>query len=141
MVGPGSRMSIHVPEICFEAANYTLVVPRERIQLQRDGHTDSFWSVRFRLNDVSEQPLHVLYAWSRGDAWLAPRLPRWSVAGAPVLYKLQLSTMEPIRATATDDQPEESGGIAFLRAFLPLLDAQSAADGSSAQSIDRPSEA
>lgn len=138
MVGPGSRMSIHVPEICYEASNYTLVAPRERIAIARAGRTDSFWSVRFRLNDVSEQPMQVLYAWNRGDAWLAPRYPRWSVAGAPVLYKLQLSSVDPIQVQAGEGQGQESVGVAFLREFLPLLDAAANSDRAPAPSPQPP---
>jgi hypothetical protein len=116
MVGPGSRMSIHVPEICFESANYSLVAPRERIDIVQDNRFDHFWRVRFRLNDVSQQPLDVLYAWSKGQTWLAPKFPRWSVAGTPILYKLQLSTIGSADATVVDDSASE-----FLKAFLPVL--------------------
>lgn len=109
-------MSIHVPEICFESANYALVAPRERIEVVQGSRADQFWRVRFRLNDVSQQPLDVLYAWSKGDAWLAPKFPRWSVAGTPVLYKLQLSTLG-----STGPTTAESCATEFLEAFLPVL--------------------
>lgn len=141
MVGPGSRMSIHVPEICYEADNYTLVAPRERIEVARAGRSDSFWSVRFRLNDVSEQPMQVLYAWNRGDAWLAPRYPRWSVAGAPVLYKLQLSSVGPIPVRSEEGQEQDSDGVAFLREFLPLLDASANLDRAPADANETPAAA
>lgn len=91
MVGPGSKMSIHVPEICFESNNYTLVEQRQEFDVAVNNATHQFWGVTFKMNDVTQRKLRVLYAWSEGDRWLAPRMPRWSVAGAPVLYKLQMS--------------------------------------------------
>ncbi len=130
MVGPGSKMSIHVPEICFEAANYTLVSSRERVELREDGHTDAFWSVQFRLNDASQQPLSVLYGWSKGGEWLAPRMPRWSVAGTRVLYKLQLSTIGVAGEMSVDGSETETAGRAFLTDFLPLLRRQLAGGSS-----------
>jgi hypothetical protein len=91
MVGPGSKMSIHVPEICYEANNFTLLGPRQRFQVTAGGQQHTFWSVTFQVNDSTERKMRVLYGWSDGNQWLAPRMPRWSVAGEPVLYKLQLS--------------------------------------------------
>jgi hypothetical protein len=113
MVGPGSKMSIHVPEICYEASNFTLLGPRERFELEVEGRPHALWGVRFQVNDVSERRVRVLYGWSRGDEWMAPRLPRWSVAGAPVLYKMQLSHVD--QDLATSDESEDDP---VLRAFL-----------------------
>jgi hypothetical protein len=99
MVGPGSKMSIHVPEICYEASNFTLIQPRTLAPLPRKDRNDGFWSVVFRVNDVSQQQLRVLYGWSEGTTWQAPRFPRWSVASAPVLYKIQLSHVQAASTT------------------------------------------
>jgi hypothetical protein len=150
MVGPGAKMSIHVPEICYEANNFTLLGDRQLVTLAepesgRGGSgggsaasyaapaTDAFWRVTFQLNDVSQQQLEVAYGWSVGEAWSAPRLPRWSLGAAPVLYKLQASHVqgrmmtrvaEPVVAGASG---AESGGTEssvlrdFLREFVPLL--------------------
>ncbi len=91
MVGPGSKISIHVPEICYESSNFTLLESRGRYDVRMGDVTHAFWGVMFQVNDVSQKKLRVLYGWSDGGAWLAPTMPRWSVAGAPVLYKLQVS--------------------------------------------------
>lgn len=117
MVGPGAKMSIHVPEICFEAKNYSLIQDRERIQIDTNNNeTDEFWSVAFQLNDVSERRLNVYYGWKSDDNWIAPAMPRWAVAGNPVLYKLQLS--EQISAS---NDGSAGGAGEFLKAFLPVL--------------------
>lgn len=114
MVGPGAKMSIHVPEICFEARNFRLIQERQLAHVDRD----SFWHVGFQLNDVSERRLNVYYGWKANDGWVAPKMPRWAVAGQPVLYKLQLS--EHLSAAGQD----EGGARDFLTHFLPLLNEQ-----------------
>ncbi|MCA9170845.1 MAG: exosortase-associated EpsI family protein [Planctomycetales bacterium] len=105
MVGPGSRMSVHVPEICYEANNFTLLEARRQYEIAAADQTNCFWGVLFQLNDVSQQRLRVLYGWSEGGAWQAPQYPRWSVAGSPVLYKLQLSFAES-SASASEQRSE-----------------------------------
>ncbi|MCP4190604.1 MAG: exosortase-associated EpsI family protein [Planctomycetaceae bacterium] len=118
MVGPGAKMSIHVPEICFEAKNYSLVQDRERIRVDSPTAVENeLWSVVFQLNDVSEQRINVYYGWKADEHWVAPTMPRWSVAGNPVLYKLQLSEQV---TTAVDGS--EGGALGFLESFLPVLD-------------------
>ena len=119
MVGPGAKMSIHVPEICFEAKNYTLIQDRERVQIESEDGDDELWSVAFQLNDVSEQRLNVYYGWRADRNWVAPTMPRWSVAGTPALFKLQLTEQIP----ASIDSGE-GGAIDFLEAFLPVLNAR-----------------
>jgi hypothetical protein len=113
MVGPGSKMSIHIPEICYEASNFTLLGDRERFPVTAAGQQHELWGVRFQVNDVSERKVRVLYGWSTGAQWMAPRMPRWSVAGAPVLYKLQVSH---IVNDPTSTNPSDSD--ALLRNFL-----------------------
>lgn len=100
MVGPGSKMSIHVPEICFESNNFTLLDERQRLDVPVGGRSHAFWRVRFRLNDVSEQHLQVYYGWSDGADWVAPSMPRWSLAGEPVLFKLQVSYSKGFEGSA-----------------------------------------
>lgn len=119
MVGPGSKMSIHVPEICFEAKNYSLIQERQLDHIDANEQQDSFWTVAFQLNDVSERRLNVYYGWKADQGWVAPRMPRWSVAGYPVLFKLQLSEQLPASSSR-----EQGGAKDFLRHFLPVLNAR-----------------
>lgn len=116
MVGPGSKISVHVPEICFESTNYTLTHKRRRVDFEHEQGTDSFWTVTFQSNDVSERRLNVYYGWKADDGWVAPQMPRWSVAGSPVLYKLQLTEELPATGDASVAGAEE-----FLKLFLPIL--------------------
>ena len=116
MVGPGSKISVHVPEICFESTNYTLIQNRRRLDLEHEQGTDSFWTVAFQSNDVSQRRLNVYYGWSANDGWVAPQMPRWSVAGSPILYKLQLTEEVPATGDASGTGAED-----FLKRFLPVL--------------------
>jgi hypothetical protein len=121
MVGPGSKMSIHVPEICYEASNFTLLGSRERFTLEASGQQHALWSVRFQVNDVSERKVRVLYGWSRGGEWMAPWMPRWSVAGSPVLYKMQLSHIA--NDVTVGDRPDNDPLLsAFLQDAITVLD-------------------
>jgi hypothetical protein len=140
MVGPGAKMSIHVPEICYEASNFTLLGDRRLVTLAdtkvasgssaRDGQgaarevttpsSDAFWGVSFQLNDVSQQRLEVAYGWSLGESWSAPTLPRWTVGAAPVLYKLQASHVQD--PSLSDAAANEASVLReFLREFVPVL--------------------
>jgi len=147
MVGPGAKMSIHVPEICYEASNFTLLGDRRLVTLAdtkvasgssaRDGQgaareatapstepsSDAFWGVSFQLNDVSQQRLEVAYGWSLGESWSAPTLPRWTVGAAPVLYKLQAShVQDPSLSDAAGSAEHEASVLReFLREFVPVL--------------------
>lgn len=127
LVGPGAKMSVHVPEICFEATNYRLVQDRERVQVSDGEREDFFWRVRFQMNDVTRRQIDVLYGWYSDGGWLAPQYPRWSVAGVPVLFKLQL--LSPVSDPwKTSDQTSgsftDSIGNDFLKQFLPILNSE-----------------
>lgn len=122
MVGPGSKMSIHVPEICFEANSFTLTKERTPLMLDDESDADAFWSVMFRVNDVSQRPLQVVYGWNEGARWVAPEMPRWSVAGAPVLYKLQLAYADPqATGTATGTGASDDRLRELLRAIVGAM--------------------
>ncbi len=143
MVGPGAKMSIHVPEICYEASNFTLLGDRRLVTLAestvasgssaRDGQgaarevttpsSDAFWGVSFQLNDVSQQRLEVAYGWSLGESWSAPTLPRWTVGAAPVLYKLQASHVQDPSLSGAAGSAEHEASVLreFLREFVPVL--------------------
>ena len=121
IVGPGSKMSIHVPEICYEASNFTLLSPRERVDVKAANRDHSFWGVTFQVNDVSERTVRVLYGWSAGQQWLAPLFPRWSVAGYPILYKLQLSFVGNDPTTRDQQASDEEIGR-FLDEAIAILD-------------------
>jgi hypothetical protein len=122
MVGPGSKMSIHVPEICYEASNFTLIESRRVWQVEANDQQHAFWGVVFKVNDVSQRQLRVLYGWSNGQTWVAPESPRWAVAGEPVLYKLQLAyALQHAGQTEISEQRLESLLLEIVNALEPYL--------------------
>ena len=123
MVGPGAKMSVHVPEVCYESNNYTLLEDREIFNVEVNGQTHHFWSVHFRVNEVSQRELRVLYGWTNGGHWQAPRVARWSVAGEPVLYKLQVSHALT-GLVHVDEQASQEATRLFMQMVIPLIQAK-----------------
>lgn len=116
LTGPSGTMAVHTPELCYSSRNYTLDGQRTVVEIPRaDGAADSFWTVIFRGNDVNAQSLRVYYAWSTGDRWAAAEDPRFSLAGSPAAYKIQVAAMVPPGSEAGE------GDVCrrFLEDFLP----------------------
>ena len=118
MVGPGSTMAIHTPEICYSAKNFKQLGGKRVVEVEFDNRPDqSFWAVDFEVNDVAAKELRVHYAWSDGSDWRAPDKPRLAFAGKRTLFKLQVAEyLSPLQVNADDTT------VRFLRDFLPLLD-------------------
>ena len=117
IVGPGSTMAIHTPEICFSSSNYVLTRDRHVVSVEDGADSHAFWSVDFQTNDAQQQPLRVYYAWSAGDGWHAPEYPRFAFAGKPVLHKLQVT----VKGVDEREFDENSAGHRFIRDFLAMF--------------------
>jgi hypothetical protein len=79
-----------------------------------------FWKVAFQEKDLSADRIGVWYAWSRGEGWEAPNQPRFSLSGAPFLYKTQIRGYLPL--PTDDESAQEDPCEKFLRDFVPVLD-------------------
>lgn len=116
-VGPAGPTAVHTPEICYSSRAYKQLAPREcTTLLDRSKQEDKFWSLTFRSTGVNADMLQVYYAWSTGDHWLAAGNPRFSLAGQPYLYKIQLASRVPFFADIKNYDPCKN----FLRDFLPV---------------------
>lgn len=60
--------------------------------------------------------LQTYYAWSTGGPWVAADDPRYSFAGEPYLYKVQLSAL----ATPQAAPVQSDVGQRFLRDLIPV---------------------
>ena len=89
MVGAGAKMSVHVPEVCYESNNYTLLEDREIFNVEVNGQTHHFWSV----------------------------------AGEPVLYKLQVSHALT-GLVHVDEQASQEATRLFMQMVIPLIQAK-----------------
>jgi hypothetical protein len=116
-VGPAGPTAVHTPEICYSSRAYKQLAPREPVTLSdKSNQGDKFWSLTFRSTGVNADMLQVYYAWSTGDQWLAAGNPRFSLAGQPYLYKIQLASRMPFFADIKNYDPCKY----FLRDFLPV---------------------
>jgi hypothetical protein len=116
-VGPAGPTAVHTPEICYSSRAHKQLAPRECVTLSdQSGRDDKFWSLTFQSTGVNADILLVYYAWSTGDRWLAAGNPRFSLAGQPYLYKIQLASTMPFFADAKNNDPCKN----FLRDFIPL---------------------
>ena len=79
-----------------------------------------------RPKDVTRQSVRVLYAWGTGGAFSATEDPRFVHAGAPYLYKIQLSGPEASNAGPSDACRD------FLMWFLAELQTHLAAPAADA---------
>jgi hypothetical protein len=92
IAGPGGRISVHTPEICYSAQDYELVGDRQQLAIHDEvGNLHTFWQLAANSRVPARPHLRVLYGWSAGDAWQAVAGPRFAFAGLPLLYKLQLA--------------------------------------------------
>jgi hypothetical protein len=111
---------VHSPEICLAGSG---LVQEGGTALHKEnptplGTTSSFRKAKFGKPDAAV-PAHawVYWGWNAGDGWQAPEHPRWSFAGAPVVYKLYLVAPD-VRA---DEPTGVDHGQEFLRILLPEL--------------------
>lgn len=113
--GPSGPISVHTPEICYSSRAYRVSEPRSVVKLDVAGERPSeFWALTFRSKDVDESLLRVHYGWTTDGVWQAPASARWSYAGYPYLYKIQLASL-PRDLSAHDPC------ASFLRDFIPVL--------------------
>jgi len=120
LCGRFGPLSVHTPEICYGGAGYEMLgSPARSVVPLGDGSSAEVWTARFhKPGDPDASPLRVVWAWSAGKGWLAPRSPRWTFRREPVLYKLYVAR----EMSRQDDSVESDPCFAFLRAWLPRVD-------------------
>jgi hypothetical protein len=116
ILGPPGQISVHTPEICFSSQDYTLKGTRRQMEItHNDGAKEEFWVTTFQANDLHRRSLSVIYGWSTGGHWMAPKDPRFNYAGYPHVYKIQLvATITSDGKTPGDDPCQK-----FLAEFVP----------------------
>jgi hypothetical protein len=116
LFGPMGPISVHTPEICYSSRDYSVATQREALVVQATPEVnDQLWDLRLKANRASGQPLRVLYGWTCNGVWQATERPRFSFAGKPYLYKLQLAVATPAKQQQSDMCEN------FLQEFLPVL--------------------
>jgi hypothetical protein len=116
LLGPAGPISVHTPDICYSAQDYSVLEPPKRTQFDfADGSHDELWATSLRPTSLTDFSLRVYYGWSTGGRWQAQRDARIAFAGQPHLYKLQVAGSLP----STADSAEPDACATFLREFLP----------------------
>jgi len=119
LVGPAGPMAVHTPEICYSSREYSILQSRQRAVFPAGpSQDDELWTLTLGSPGVHGGQVRVYYGWSDGGAWLAPEQPRFSLAGRPYLYKLQLATILP-RHGQSDGGNDPCAQL--LEEFLPVF--------------------
>lgn len=129
LAGPPGPLSVHTPEICYSARDYTIERAASHFSVAGVGSLrHELWSMTLKGNDVEGQALEVAYAWNAGDGWQAPREARFSFGGQRCLYKIQVAA--DLETSVGRKSEERSICREFLEDCLPLLDTQLFSDAS-----------
>ena len=115
LVGPAGPISVHTPEICYSAHDFTISKSRMKTAVEdASGTQHEFWEVALKSQNAEGSSQRVLYAWSTGGPWVATDNPRFAFAGAPYLYKIQLAAGAVRKASSDRFDPSQD----FLQSFL-----------------------
>jgi hypothetical protein len=122
LTGPAGPLVAHTPEVCYSSVDFETVEPAhpETIRGTGDG-ADIFDQVTFRTQKVGGEKQRVYYGWRKSQGtWLAPKNPRLTLGGQPMLYKLQLAAEAP--GDSQRDPSASDPARRFLNDLLPVLD-------------------
>jgi len=122
LVGRAGPLLAHTPEVCYSSQSFeTLEAAHPQVIRKNETDEDVFSSVLFASTTVGGEKQRVYYGWRPFVGhWAAPKNPRLSLGGEPVLYKLQVDAQE--LAPANEKSPEANSIQRFLDDLLPVLD-------------------
>lgn len=115
--GRSGPISVHTPDVCYEAAGYQTSGPPDFTEVAlNDSSATKFADITAtKQNSRTTSRLAILWAWNGGNGWGAVENPRLTYARHPFLYKLYV-----IREKLSFEHGDPSAD--FLRVFLPELD-------------------
>jgi Protein of unknown function (DUF3485) len=131
LVGIAGPMVAHTPEICYASSTFEVVEKARREVIRGTGdRADTFYRVLFQSKTLTGQKQQVYYAWRPpAGHWQAPKNPRLTLAGSPLLYKIQLATADASQTDASTksevkdaSHPTTNANQRFLADLLPVLD-------------------
>jgi hypothetical protein len=122
LIGAAGPLVAHTPEVCYSSIDFETVESAHPEAIRGTGDAaDIFNKVTFLSRKVTGDRQRVLYAWRKSQgAWLAPKNPRLTLGGQPLLYKLQVAAEVP--AELQPGQPASDPARRFLNDLLPALD-------------------
>jgi hypothetical protein len=116
--GRPGPVSVHTPDICYEAAGYQVVGAPAKSAVSGARPAEFLTAIFSKPGPAVADHLRIYWGWNGAGRWAAPEYPRLAFASRPVLYKLY--------AIAPATGPTEAAGgdpaAEFLRGFLPRVD-------------------
>jgi len=126
LLGPFGPISVHTPELCYSANNYSVTRERKAVSItDQSGEKHTFWESHLRSNGLEGESLRVIYGWTTNGQWKAAERPRFEFAGVPHLYKLQLVGDLTFQRGGKEFDPCEDFLTSFAVQLRPQLVASS----------------
>jgi Protein of unknown function (DUF3485) len=115
--GRPGPISVHTPDVCYQGAGYEEISAPDLYSCPTEPG-GQFMVRQFRKRNVATPgQLRILYAWSAGSTWAAPKYPRISFARESVLFKMYVIGESPKSNEPVAESPEGD----LLRLLLPQL--------------------
>ena len=123
-VGRPGPVSIHTPDVCYAAINYTVeakkVFSNFGIGKRMPSSPELFTSRLVKKDNTGAEVLRIFWGWYDGARWQTAENPRVAFADRRVLYKMYV-----IRELAHVEEPLETEAcVDFMNAFLPALESK-----------------
>lgn len=119
VIGPSGPISLHTPTANLGGClyGYKEVEPPMATAVGDSG--DQFWKATYAENTLDANLVRVYYGWTPGNHWAATgKYRRWSLAGYPYLYKIQVMSHHPAGTDLTSNDPCKH----FLEDFIPEIE-------------------
>jgi len=119
--GKPRNIAVHTPDKCYEAAGFRMAEDQIEVPFKYgENHKAGTYMAHFRKEEAHGAPLHlkIYWTWNADNRWEAPKFPKVEFANYPALYKLYVIRQIHSAETLTEDPT-----VAFLKEFLPFLDA------------------
>lgn len=119
LLGPPGPMSVHTPDICYSAADFSQISDRHQVNIVPGDTNDTAWMTQFHsAHDVQDSILRVYYSWHNGQRWKAVEEPRVTYGARPYLFKVQAATELPAGA----ENDAEDAARSLLQQFCSVFD-------------------
>lgn len=120
LCGKASRMVVHRPEHCFQAAGFEMAGPALRFRMDVPGVPPAeLWTGYFaRTDTTAPEQLRIFWTWLATDRWEAPDSPRMHYARQRALYKLYVMR----NVTGPTAQLNTDPCVRLMGHLLPVLD-------------------
>jgi hypothetical protein len=118
--GRPGPVSVHSPEVCYQAVGAIVNAPESRTIEFPEPHDDATFKV-IRVQNAEDQVLptrlEVFWTWNAHGKWETPSSPRLTFARYPYLYKLYV-----IRTVERGEEDADNPTPDFLKLLLPELE-------------------